>query len=314
MSKPVLVIAGPTASGKSGLALAAAQEFGGVVINADSMQIYKELRILTARPTTEDEARAPHRLYGVLPAAELSSAAKWLELAVAEIDAAHRQGLLPIIAGGTGFYLRALMQGLSEMPAIPDDVRAEVRGTQEKLGNEAFHAELAKFDRAAADRLPPGDKQRVARAVEIYMATGRSLTEWQADAPVAPMPEATFLAIVFDPPRGDLNAASNARHDRMMAAGALDEARALGALKLNPALPAMKALGVPELLSFLADEISLDEAVEAAKQSTRQYAKRQQSWFRNQIEPDFRVFAQYSESLNEEIFTIIRKLLLTTQI
>lgn len=312
-TKPVLVIAGPTASGKSGLALDAAEAFGGIIINADSMQVYAELSILTARPSAADEARAPHRLFGILPASEACSAARWQGLAVAEMEAAWRGDRLPILTGGTGFYIRAMIEGLSEIPPVPAEVRAEVQELRAEIGEAAFHARLADVDAAAGRRLPPGDRQRVLRAFEVYLATGRTLTDWHAGAPVTPVPGARYLTIVLDPPRQVLNAASDARFDAMMAAGALDEAAALKALHLDPALPAMKALGVPELMAHLAAELPLAEAIAAAKQATRQFAKRQQSWFRNQIEPEIRVDAQYSESLQQEIFPKIREFLLTAQ-
>lgn len=312
--QPVLIIAGPTASGKSHLALAAAQEFRGTVINADSMQIYRELRILTARPTQEEEGVVPHRLYGVMGAAERCSAGRWATLASVKIAAAHAAGRLPIVVGGTGFYLKALTQGLSAIPEVPAEARVEAVALREQLGPEAFHAELVRIDPRAGERLLVVDAQRVTRAYEVWLATGRSLSDWQDEPPVPPLPDAHFLTFVLDPPRDALYAACDARFDAMLAQGALEEVRALAALGLDLALPAMKALGVPDLLSHLEGQISLGEAAMAAKQATRQFAKRQSTWFRTQIGPSERVSEQFSESFCQKIFTKIRDSRLTTQI
>lgn len=312
--QPVLIIAGPTASGKSRIALGAALEFRGTVINADSMQIYRELRILTARPSPEEEALAPHRLYGVMSAAERCSAGRWAALAKAEIDAAHAQARLPILVGGTGFYLKALTQGLSAIPEVPAEARAEAVNLRAQLGPEAFHAELARIDPRAGERLIVADAQRTTRAYEVWLATGRTLSDWQDEPPIPPLPDAQFLTFVIDPPRAALYAACDARFDAMLAAGAVEEVRALAALNLDPALPAMKALGVPELLNHLEGAVSLAEATLAAKQATRQFAKRQSTWFRTQIGASERVSEQFSESLCQKIFTKIRDSRLTAQI
>lgn len=313
-TKPALIIAGPTASGKSGLAMAVAEEFGGTIINADSMQVYKELRILTARPSDEDEAQAPHRLYGFQNVSEACSAAQWSELAAAEMRKLWAEGRLPVLAGGTGFYIKAMTEGLSDIPAVPDAVRKEVEAMRKDLGPEAFHTKLAEVDEGAAKRLSPGDRQRMIRAMEVFMATGRSLTDWHNGAAQPAVPEAQFLSVLLDPPRETLNAAADARFDAMLTAGALEEVAALGALRLDASLPAMKSLGLAELFAHLNGDMSLDAAAGAAKQATRRFAKRQQTWFRNQFEPDIRVSTQYSESLYDEIFSKIREFLLTTQI
>jgi len=315
MSNPVqptvLVIAGPTASGKSGLAMDVAEEFGGIVINADSMQVYAELRILTARPSAADEARVPHRLYGVIPAVERCSAGLWQALAVAEIEAAWHAGKLPIIVGGTGLYIRALTDGLSKIPDVPAAFRKEAQTLHRQLGGEEFLAELAKLDSETASRLSPGDSQRLIRAYEVAIGTGRPLSRWHLDAPVTPPLEADYRVCVLAPHRDELYAVCNARFDRMIEDGALDEVRALKSLGLEPDLPAMKALGVPELLKFLAAEIDLEGARNAAQQATRNYAKRQMTWFRNQIGKSEAHFAQHSESFREKNFAIIRNLVLT---
>lgn len=307
---PLLVIGGPTASGKSALALAVAAAFGGTVINADSMQVYGELRILSARPGAAEEARAPHRLFGVLDAGDPCSAARWAKMAEAEIAAARAAGRLPILAGGTGLYFRALLAGIAAVPPIPAEIRAEARRLHRALGGAGFRAALAVRDPAGAAKLAPGDTQRLLRAYEVAHATGRPLAEWQR-SPGAPPRHGRVLSLVLLPPRAALYAACDARFAAMVEAGALDEVRALLDRRLDPALPAMKAVGVPELARHLAGEITLAEAVRLGQQATRRYAKRQYTWFRHQM-PEARILAeQFSESLENEIFPIIRQFLLT---
>jgi len=304
--KPLLILAGPTASGKSGLALAAADHFDGVVINSDSMQVYAELRIITARPSAEDEAHAPHELYGVMPAAERCSAGRWRELAVGAIEEAWAESKLPILVGGTGLYIKALLEGLSEIPEVPDGLRQEVIALHEALGPEAFHARVAEVDPEAAARLPSGDRQRLIRAYEVFLATGTPLTQWHQTAPATPDLAADTYTILLDPPRDELYARCDARLEQMLAKGALEEVGALMALSLDPSLPAMKALGVPEFIAHLNGEKELEPALAAAQQSTRNFAKRQNTWFRNQFGKPNAVFAQYSERKLEEIFAYIR--------
>ena len=303
--KPILIVAGPTASGKSGLALAAADKYNGVIINCDAMQVYRELRLITARPSSEDEAKVSHKLYGVIPAAEACSAGIWRELAVAEIKTCWRADRLPIVTGGTGLYIRALMEGLTDIPEIPREIREEVTERRDQIGPEAFRKELAKFDPVSAERLNPTDSQRMIRAYEVYLGTERSLTDWHQDAPATPPLEANYQSIVFEPPRDELYAKCEARFDWMIDKDVLDEVRALMELNLEPSLPAMKALGVPELIAHLRDEMTLEDAVSAAKQATRRYAKRQMTWFRGQIVQKHRVNEQYSERLLPEIFSNI---------
>jgi tRNA dimethylallyltransferase len=282
---PALVIAGPTASGKSRLALDLAAARHGTVINADSMQVYRELRILTARPDTAETARVPHRLYGVLSAAEPCSAARWRALALAAIEEARAEGRLPILVGGTGLYLRVLFDGLAEIPSIPQSMREAACARHRELGGEAFRAALARRDPESAARLAAGDTQRLVRAWEVIEATGRTLPDWQR-AGVAGTGAHTYRTILLMPPRETLYAACDARFGAMVAAGALDEVRALLALGLDPALPAMKSLGVRELARHLAGEWTLEQAEEKARQATRNYAKRQMTWFRHQLAPD----------------------------
>ncbi|PWC31349.1 tRNA (adenosine(37)-N6)-dimethylallyltransferase MiaA [Azospirillum sp. TSO35-2] len=282
----VVVIGGPTASGKSGLALAVAEAFGGTVINADSMQLYADLDVLTARPPAEDLARAPHRLYGVLPAAERGSAARWRDMALAEIAAATAAGRLPVVVGGTGLYLRALMQGLSEVPPVPDAVRAAAHARLAALGGDAFRAELVARDPASA-KLNPGDTTRLTRAWEVLEATGQPLSHWQSRTAQGAPEGLRFHRLVLDPPRADLYALCDRRFDLMMGQGALEEVRRLDRLAREQALaadlPILKALGVPELRRHLHGAITLEDAVALAQQSTRRYAKRQVTWFRHQI-------------------------------
>jgi tRNA dimethylallyltransferase len=307
---PAIVIAGPTASGKSGLALRVAEEFGGTVINADSMQVYATLRILTARPSPEDEARVPHRLYGLLAPADPCSAARWRDLAAAEMEAAWAAGRVPVVVGGTGLYLRALLQGLSPIPEIPDSIRQSARDRLAELGNAAFHRLLAERDPVMAARLDPGNSQRLVRALEVIEATGRSLAEWQAEPPQGAV-AARWLSYTLLPPRDALYAACDGRFRHMVKAGALDEVQALLDQHLDPSLPVCKALGVPELSAHLRGATSLDKAISAATHATRNYAKRQVTWFRHQMGPSDVLPAQFSECFASEIFPIIRPFLLT---
>lgn len=310
----VVAVVGPTASGKSALALALAEALDGVVINADSMQVYRELAILTARPGPDVVARAPHRLYGTLPAAEPCSAARWRDLALGEIAAALASGRTPIVVGGTGLYLRALVEGIAEIPPVPPAVRAAAEARLAEIGGAAFRAELAGRDPETAARLSDNDRQRLVRAREVVDATGRPISAWQRGPTLAPPPGLLFDLIALLPPREALHAACDGRFDAMMAAGAVEEVAALDALGLDPSLPAMKALGVPELRRFVRGELDRAVAVERAKTATRRYAKRQTTWFRHQlpsvggnIRATQVIHAQYSDLLPGEILTKIRK-------
>ncbi|HMD63371.1 MAG TPA: tRNA (adenosine(37)-N6)-dimethylallyltransferase MiaA [Stellaceae bacterium] len=294
-SPSVLVIAGPTASGKSALALELADALGGTIINADSLQSYRDLRILTARPDEAAAARVPHRLYGFLDAGERGSAARWRALALAEIARATQAGSVPILVGGTGLYLRAIKEGLAPVPEIPAEVRQEAIELHRVLGGPAFRERLARLDPAAAQRLFPGDKQRLIRAFEVARATGVTIGAWQQEATAEPAYR--FGTILLAPLRDRLYAACNARLVQMIEAGALAEAAALAARRLDPGLPAMKAVGLPELLSHLRGDVPLDAALAAAQRATRRYAKRQMTWFRHQASPDLILTAQLSESL-----------------
>jgi tRNA dimethylallyltransferase len=281
-----VLIAGPTASGKSALATALAQKTGGVIVNADSMQVYRDLRIITARPTPEEEARLPHRLYGHVDAAVNFSAGAWVADAAKVLVEARAQQRLAIFVGGTGLYFKALTRGLSAVPPIPPAIREAVRGRLERDGVEALHAELMQRDPASAERLKPRDRTRIARALEVVEATGRSLTDWHRDGLPPLLPPGTFRALFLAPERDALYAGIDIRFEAMLKAGALQEVARLAARKLDSLLPAMKAHGVPALIRHLEGEITLEEAATIGRADTRHYAKRQFTWFRHQL-PEF---------------------------
>jgi len=279
----VLLIAGPTASGKSALAVSLAERLGGTVVNADSMQIYRDLRVITARPSKDEERRVPHTLYGHVDAAENYSTGRWVTDAARTLTELEAAGRLPIVVGGTGLYFRALTQGLSDIPPVPTEVRARVRGEAEGVATPDLHLLLSAADAATARRLKPNDRQRILRALEVFTATGRSLTEWQKKPGVPMLRPKETLAVFLSVDRDALGARIDTRFNAMLESGALDEVRALVARKLDPALPAMKAHGVPWLVRHLKGEISLDEAAAGGKADTRRYAKRQETWFRHQL-------------------------------
>jgi tRNA dimethylallyltransferase len=252
-----------------------------VVINADSMQVYRDLRIITARPTAAEEAQAPHRLYGHVDAAENYSVGRWCVDVAGALAEAAAQRWLPIVVGGTGLYFKALTEGLSPIPPIPAEVRDAVRGRLDRAA--ALHAELTHHDPQTAARLMPGDRARIARALEVVLATGRTIGDWHSEGLRPVLDAANCVCVFLNSERGALKARIDARFDAMLAAGALEEVRALDARGLDPNLPAMKAHGVPWLRRHLHGEISLDEAVEGGKRDTRRYTRRQATWFRNQL-------------------------------
>lgn len=279
-----VLIAGPTASGKSALALALAEKLGGTVINADSMQVYSHLRIITARPSPEEEARAPHRMYGTVDEAENYSVGRWVEDVGEVLAAIAAEGRIPIVVGGTGLYFKALTSGLAAVPPIPAEVRAQVRARVDTEGVSALYAELIARDPETAHRLMPLDRVRICRALEVILATGRSLSQWHQEGGLAPLLDPERAAKIFlTCERTELVARIDKRFAAMLEAGALDEVRALAARQLDPLLPAMKAHGVPWLIRHLSGEISLDEAAEGGRMDTRRYAKRQVTWFRGQM-------------------------------
>jgi tRNA dimethylallyltransferase len=297
----VFVICGPTASGKSSLALALGERIGGAVINTDSMQVYRGLEILTAQPNVSARIRAPHLLYGVLEPVDPCSAGRWREMALDAINEAQGAGRVPILCGGTGLYLKALMEGIAPVPEIPDDLRARLRARHAEIGNAAFHAELSARD--PDNRVRPSDPSRMLRAMEVLEATGKPLSYWQAQLPDGPPDGMTFCSVLLDPPRADLYAAIEARFDTMINAGAVAEARALADLPSD--LPAARALGLRELIRAAAGELSLEDAVMQGKTRSRNYAKRQVTWFRSQIITNYKYEAKFSESLSEKILSEI---------
>ena len=312
--QPVVVIAGPTASGKSRLALAVAREFAGTIVNADSMQVYRDLRVLTARPPDDELARAPHRLYGTVDAAESCSAGRWRDLALIEIARARHERRLPILVGGTGLYLSALLEGIADIPAVPATVVAEARALHARLGSEEFRRALAAIDPISAGKLPAADTQRLVRAFAVVCATGIPLSVWQQRQ--APHRGPAASAVILLPPRDALYAAIDQRLARMFAGGAIHEVRILLARQLPPLLPAMKAVGVREIGRYLAGEYTRDAALAAAQKATRRYAKRQYTWFRNRLPAGKKlrkmiVDTQFSEKSLPEIFSFIRQFLLT---
>lgn len=283
LSKPPLVtlIAGPTASGKSALALKMARETGAVIINADSQQLYADLRILTARPSEEEETQADHRLYGVADAAEAWSVGRWSRAAVLILDELRKQSRPAIVVGGTGLYFTALTRGLADIPPVPTTVRDQLDTDFLTDGESLFRARLSEIDPEAAQAIEAGDRQRLVRAMSVHAATGRSLTAWKAET--RPLLEpGSWTGTVIEPDRPILYGHCDRRVDLMVETGALEEVRRLVARDLSPVLPAMKAVGVPELAAYVSGALDRETAVAALKQATRNYAKRQLTWFRNQ--------------------------------
>ncbi len=278
----ILLLMGPTASGKSALALALAERMGGEVVNADSMQVYRDFRVLTARPSPAEEARVPHHLYGHVDAGELHSVGRWLDDALAAMNDIRARGRLPILVGGTGLYFKALTEGLAEMPSIDPETRAHLRARMAEAGAPALHGELARVDGEAAARIKPNDSPRILRALEVWETTGASIATLQANTNPA-LAREQWAGLALTPDRALLYAAIDARFEAMCAAGALDEVRAFAARGLDSALPAMKAHGAPALMAHLRGEFSLADATAIAKRDTRRYAKRQFTWIANQM-------------------------------
>ena len=278
-----VLIAGPTASGKSALALAVAENLGGVIVNADSMQVYRDLRIITARPTADDEIRAPHELYGFVDAAENYSVGRWCRDVEETLREIGKQGRVPILVGGTGLYFKALTSGLAAVPPIPADIRADVRGRLQQEGAPALHAELTRLDPATAQRVTVNDRSRISRALEVVLATGRALSDWHREGLPPLIDPARAVKVFITCERKELVRRIEMRFDAMIKLTALEEVRRLAERRLDPALPAMKAHGVPWLIRHLNGEISREEAIAGAVMDTRRYAKRQLTWFRNQM-------------------------------
>lgn len=292
-----ILIAGPTASGKSALALALAERLGGAIINADSMQVYRELCVLTARPSAADEARVPHFLYGHVPSSDAYSAGRFVCDVQDALARVRALGLRPIVTGGTGLYFKALLDGLSPIPTIDPAVRAHWRAEAVRVGAGALHEQLAARDPVMAARLQPSDAQRVVRALEVLDATGRSLAQWQSVPGTPVMDAVRAIKIALRPPREVLRARADARFAAMVYGGGMEEALALSALQLSPELPAMRAIGVAPLLASISATISLDEAIALGQAETRQYIKRQDTWLRSNMITWNELMAQQTEEL-----------------
>ncbi|WGM38419.1 tRNA (adenosine(37)-N6)-dimethylallyltransferase MiaA [Caulobacter sp. NIBR1757] len=282
MEPRIWLIAGPTASGKSALALRLARETGAEIVNADALQLYADLTALSARPTPEELAQAPHHLFGVADGADGWSVGRWLREAQPVLEDINGRGRPAIVVGGTGLYFKALTEGLADVPAVPNDLRDAVEARYDAEGEAAARARLALADPAAAARIAPGDRQRLTRALGVLQASGRPLSAWQAETRPA-LDEGSWRAIALEPPRDALYDRCDARLDSMLEAGALAEVAALTARGLDPRLPVMKAVGVREFAAHLAGDITLEQALDDARRETRRYAKRQLTWLRNQM-------------------------------
>ncbi len=298
----ILIIAGPTSSGKSALALELAVKWNGAIINADSMQLYREIPVLSGQPLVEEQKQAPHYLYGCRDVRDQASAAAWAKDAQDAIQKTQAQGKLPILVGGTGLYIRALTEGLSDIPEISPDMRDQARGDMERLGPEKFHAFLAQKDPIMAARLKPKDRQRMLRAWEVFLQTGKSLADFQGKR--GENKEHDFFTLLLLPEKAEIYQKCQDRFDSMMRHGALDEARRILAMNIDPLPTALKAKGIPELCAHLRGELSLDQAVSLAKIKTRQYAKRQFTWFSGQMRADYiygRIFDKKDKDFMDRI-------------
>ena len=301
---PYIMIAGPTASGKSQLAIDLAQRFTGAIINADSMQLYDALMVLTARPQPRDMQNIPHHLFGICDAGHRASVVEWLGHAATAIANARSAGQLPIVVGGTGMYLQAGLRGIAPVPNVPTDVQKNCKDLYRELGGARFRSALASYDADIAARLSDGDSQRLIRAMAVAMATERPLSWWQKQ-PHKDALLGNVITIAMMPPRPTLYDRINHRFDNMLMHGAIDEVAELIARKLDPSLPLMKALGVAPIASFLKGEITKDEAAVIAKRDSRRFAKRQMTWIRNNFNAQITIETKYSESLYESIFSFI---------
>ena len=290
MTPPILLIAGPTASGKTALALRAAQTLGGEIVNADALQLYADLTVLSARPTLDEQAGVPHHLFGVADGADGWSVGRWLRAASPILEEIRGRGRMPVVVGGTGLYFKALTEGLADVPPTPAAVRQSVTAKYDALGEARFRELLASADPDAARRIEAGDRMRLSRAMEVLEATGRPLSAWQADTAAALEPD-DWRAVAIVPDRVDLYARCDARFDAMLAGGALEEVRALLTRRLDRNLPVTKAVGVRELERHLAGDLTLEDAADLARQETRRYAKRQLTWLRNKT-PDWAKITQ----------------------
>lgn len=283
----IIVVAGPTASGKSGLALDLAEATNGVVINADSMQVYKDIPILAASPSSKDKLRAPHELYGIYDASYKGNVVEWLNLCKDKITSAHNNNQTPIVVGGTGLYIESLTKGVTPIPETNIEIRNKVDEMLKTDGLERLYEYLKEFDIDTYNRLSPNDTTRIRRAVEVYLDTSKNLTKWHKEPLKKIYDEKDFVLVYIKPPRQALDTRSRIRFDIMIKEGALDEVKQLLTKNLSDELPSMRALGVQELKLYLQNKCQLNEAIELAKLHTRQYAKRQTTWFNNRYLPDF---------------------------
>ena len=300
-----IMIAGPTASGKSQLAVDLAWKLDGEVVNADSMQLYADLSILTACPSKADMQNIPHHLYGVLDGGHRASVATWLELAATAMTAIRARGKMPIIIGGTGMYLDAAVNGIAPIPDVPANIHEDCMTLFDAIGGAAFRQKLALHDPLVASRLADGDRQRLIRAMGVFNASGVALSQFQkADHKSALIGRPVKIAML--PPRDVLYARVDARFDEMLEQGAMDEVKQLINRHLDPSLPLMKALGVNALKAVLDQEMTIDEAAYIAKRDSRHYAKRQMTWLRNNYSAQITLITKLSESLMESIFSLIR--------
>ena len=281
--KPAILIHGPTASGKTLLSVALAKRLNGEVVNADSMQVYQDLQVISARPTEAEMAEVPHHLFGHVSASERFSTGRWLDAATPIINDIQRRGKVPIVIGGTGLYHMALVEGLSQIPPVPEDIRADVAAITKQGGADALRARLEVVDPETAARFGAGDRQRLARALEVWLATGKSITAFQGAKARPALGEGEWLGVALTPPRARLYARIDKRFEGMLMEGAMEEAKALMALEIDPELPAMKAHGIPWLMSYLRGEVTSQMAAEHAKRDTRRYAKRQFTWIGRQF-------------------------------
>ena len=297
-AKGAILIAGPTASGKSALALHMAKKTGGFIVNTDSMQVYDVLDLLSARPQSDELREAEHFLYGHVAPSVSYSTGKWFADVEALLSRADLRTRTPIFVGGTGLYFRALLGGLSQMPEVPADVREHWRNRMSEEGAEALHSALTELDPEIAATLRPTDSQRIVRALEVFEGTGKSLLHWQKNTGTALVDDASATKIVLLPDRKWLGERIAQRFNLMWDHGALDEVRVLNALHLDPALPAMKAIGVREISAFFAGEMTREDAIERSIIATRQYAKRQSTWFRNQLDESWKVFSSGEDALS----------------
>ncbi len=302
----VIVIAGPTASGKSKLAIDIALYLNGVVINADSMQVYKDMPIITAAPSAEDKEKVPHVLYEIYDPSFRGNVALWLDAAVEQIRSAWKNEKIPVVVGGTGLYIESLIKGISPIPETPADIERKVQKIIDDKGAPFLHKMLEEVDPDASKKLAPNDASRVKRAYEVFLSTGKSIIEWRKLPLIQKLPEANFFVIKICPSVQELDALSYKRFDKMVEMGCIDEVEKLYKRKLSPSLPAMKALGVPELIEYLSGKTGVYQAVQNAKLHTRQYCKRQRTWFKNRLTADFELPTCYKGNFPKEVLDLLK--------